>query len=548
LIVPVHPGRNGGGRPTGVRNQLSRAFLEDLHSNWKEHGAKTIDIVRKHHPETYVRVVAGLLPKEFVFESALVDIDDDELMRITERLRMEVLEEQQQIRKAENKLADYLPYPKQREFHAAGAKYRERLAMTCNRFGKTVAGAMEMTFHLTGQYPDWWEGKRFDKSVRAWAAGVTGETTRDVVQGKLIGPPTQSAEWGTGTIPKSALGNIVTSRGIPGAIDTVSVHHVSGGMSELQFKSYERGREKWQGAALEVVWCDEEPDHDIYIEGLTRTNETGGIVYLTMTPLLGVSNVVQRFQSREHPGCITISATIDDVLHFSEADKAAIIASYKPHEREARVKGVPALGSGRIFPVAEETIACEHREIPSFWPCIGGIDFGWDHPFAAVELAWDRDTDTVYVTRTYRIRETTPIIHAAALREWGKSLPWSWPRDGRRETLEGAGKALADQYERQGLDMLFEHAQFEDGSVSVEAGLAEMLSRMQTGRFKVFKHLNDWFEEFRLYHRRDGKVFKEGDDLMAATRYGLMMLRHARSETGYRNFYREIVYPGIGIV
>jgi Terminase RNaseH-like domain/Terminase large subunit, T4likevirus-type, N-terminal len=252
-----------------------------------------------------------------------------------------------------------------------------------------------------------------------------------------------------------------------------------------------------------------------------------------MTPLLGVSNVVQRFQSREHPGCITITATIDDALHFSEQDKAEIIASYKPHEREARVKGVPALGSGRIFPVAEETIACEHREIPPFWPRIGGMDFGWDHPFAAVELAWDRDTDTVYVTRTYRIREATPIIHAAALREWGKSLPWAWPRDGRRETLEGAGKALADQYERQGLDMLFQHSQFED--VSVEAGLAEMLSRMQTGRFKVFKHLNDWFEEFRLYHRRDGKVFKEGDDLMAATRYALMMLRHARSETGYRN-------------
>ena len=101
---------------------------------------------------------------------------------------------------------------------------------------------------------------------------------------------------------------------------------------------------------------------------------------------------------------------------------------------------------------------------------------------------------------------------------WGK-LPWAWPRDGRRETLEGAGVALSKQYAEQGLDMLHEHAQFDDGSVSVEAGLMEMLTRMQTGRFKVFKHLNDWFEEFRLYHRKDGKVVKEGDDLMAATRY-----------------------------
>jgi Terminase RNaseH-like domain len=77
--------------------------------------------------------------------------------------------------------------------------------------------------------------------------------------------------------------------------------------------------------------------------------------------------------------------------------------------------------------------------------------------------------------------------------------------------------------------MLFQHAQFEDGSVSVEAGLMDMLTRMESGRFKVLRHLTDWFEEFRLYHRKDGRVVKEGDDLMAATRYGVMMLRYART-------------------
>src|SRR5499433_3885212 len=192
-------------------------------------------------------------------------------------------------------------------------------------------------------------------------------------------------------------------------------------------------------------------------------------------------------------------------------------ASYAPHEREARTKGVPTLGSGRIFPIAEEMIACEQPEFPRHWPRIGGMDFGWDHPFAAVELVWDRDTDTVYVTKCYRVREATPVIHAAALKLWGKDLPWAWPRDGRRETLEGAGKPLADQYRAQGLEMLHQHAQFEDGSVSVEAGLQDMLIRMESGRFKVLKH------------RKDGKVHKEGDDLMSATRYAVMMLRYAET-------------------
>jgi Terminase RNaseH-like domain len=74
------------------------------------------------------------------------------------------------------------------------------------------------------------------------------------------------------------------------------------------------------------------------------------------------------------------------------------------------------------------------------------MDFGWDHPFAAVELAWDRDSDVVYVARTHRLKEGSPIVHAAALRAWGKELRWAWPRDVNRETLEGAGVALAAEY------------------------------------------------------------------------------------------------------
>jgi hypothetical protein len=116
-----------------------------------------------------------------------------------------------------------------------------------------------------------------------------------------------------------------------------------------------------------------------------------------------------------------------------------------------------------------------------------------------------------------------------------------------RETLEGAGIALARQYQEQGLDMLFEHAQFEDKSISVEAGLMDMLTRMEAGKFKVFRHLNDWFEEFRLYHRKDGKVVKEMDDLMSATRYAIMMLRYAIAIKQMNKFRGPINYPNLGL-
>jgi len=144
-----------------------------------------------------------------------------------------------------------------------------------------------------------------------------------------------------------------------------------------------------------------------------------------------------------------------------------------------------------------------------------------------VRLAWDRDSDCVYITACYKKKEATPIIHAAAMKPWGSDLLWAWPHDGYQHD-KGSGSELRDQYVDQGLKMLPEHATYENGGFGVEAGLMDILDRMQTNRFKVFKHLLDWFSEFLLYHRKDGKVVKEFDDLMSATRYGIMMLRFAR--------------------
>lgn len=223
--------------------------------------------------------------------------------------------------------------------------------------------------------------------------------------------------------------------------------------------------------------------------------------------------------------------TIEDAAHISPERRAEIIASYPPHEVEARTKGIPVLGSGRIFPVTEESITVEAFPIPRHWALIGGMDFGWDHPTAAVVLAWDRDADVIYVAAAYKRAKATPLEHAVALKPWG-GFPWAWPHDGLHSMKDG-GKSFRDQYTEAGLKMLDVHATHPDGGYGVEAGISEMLNRMQTGRFKVFAHLVDWWAEFRLYHRRDGKIFKEREDLMDATRTGLMMKRFAESPDVY---------------
>lgn len=435
------------------------------------------------------------------------------------------LEAEQTRRDNQNRLGKYAPYPKQVEFHAAGVGHRERLLMAGNQLGKTIAGGYELAMHLTGIYPDDWPGRRWDRPTRWWASGVTGESTRDNPQRILLGLP---GEFGSGAIPAHKLRKVTPGRGVPDLVDTIRVDHISGGVSRCALKSYEKGRQKWQGETLDGIWYDEEPPLDIYSEGLTRTNATGGCVFVTFTPLLGVSDVVARFLMEKPIGTHTTTMTIDDAGHYTDEQRAAIVAAYPAHEREARARGVPVLGSGRVFPVTEESITCEPFDIPDSWPQLGAMDFGWDHPTAAVRGAHDRDGDVIYITQTYREREKPIHTHAAALRAWSPKLLWAWPHDGLQHD-KGSGEQLAEQYRDHGLGMLAERAQFDDGTSGVEAGIAEMLDRMETGRLKIFRTLPLWFEEFRLYHRKDGVIVKERDDLMAATRYLHMMLRFAKT-------------------
>lgn len=435
-----------------------------------------------------------------------------------------------------NQLYLYKPYPKQQEFHRAGADpgIRERLLVAGNQLGKTMSASMETAMHLTGVYPKDWDGIRFLKPTAGWAASTTSQGTRDTVQRMLLGPP---GDHGTGAIPYSLIVDVKKStHGVADSVEIITVRHVpTGGLSRITLKTYDQGRERWQGDTLNFVWFDEEPPMNIYTEGLTRTNATGGVAYMTFTPLLGMSDVVRRFLIDKAPGTHTTHMTIEDAMHYTPEQRRAIVLAYPSHERDARAKGIPILGSGRIFPFEDEVIAEPTVQLPGHWVRICGVDFGYDHPTAAVWLAWDRDNDVVHVYDCYKRREATPVVHAAAMKARGAWIPVAWPHDGLAHD-KGSGVILAEQYRAQGLKMLKDRATHSpapgqkegEGGNGVEAGLMQMFDYIQTGRFKVAKHLHQWFEEFRLYHRKEGKVVKENDDLMSATRYAMMMLRKAQ--------------------
>ena len=195
-------------------------------------------------------------------------------------------------------------YPKHMQFFRGGTEHMERCMMAANRVGKTYGvGGYETTLHLTGLYPDWWEGRRWDRPISAWVAGDTRTTTRDIVQHALLGFGGEggAGEIGTGLIPfETIVGKPTPMQGVPGGVDTVLIKHTSGGNSVLQFKSYDQGRRTFQGTKKDLIWLDEEPAIDVYEEGMLRLTATSpgdesGLMLATFTPLLGLSKVALKF-------------------------------------------------------------------------------------------------------------------------------------------------------------------------------------------------------------------------------------------------------------
>lgn len=430
----------------------------------------------------------------------------------------------------ETKLFQYKPYGWQKKFHTAPEP--ERALIAANRTGKTYCGAMEASYHATGLYPEWWEGKRFSKPTLGWCGGITNESLRDIIQKELLGGT--GDEKGTGAIPKTYLGKLTTRQaGIGGVVDTAKVKHISGGWSTIVFKSYEQGWRKWQGTAPDYIWMDEEPDDfKIYTEARTRIITSDGTMWTTFTPLSGQTELVDHFNAGK-PGTFVMNVTWDDIEHLTEKQKKEALASFPKHEIDARTKGVPMMGQGRVYAIPEEDIICDPFQIPNYYRLIIGVDFGIDHPSATVRIAFDADQDIIYVTQAHKASDMDYVRHASVIKKMGgDDIPVSWPHDGHKRQNVGTGLIeTRKQYVSEGVQMLSRSARYKNetgGAQDTEPVIEEIYTRMISGRFKVFSTCQQWLEEFRNYHRKDGKINRVRDDIMSATNYAVMMKRYAQ--------------------
>lgn len=420
-------------------------------------------------------------------------------------------------------------YPKHMEIMAAGVSHQYRAILGGNGTGKTLLGAFETTCHATGEYPDWWTGYRTTGPARILVAGDTKETVRDTCQRKLLG---DNEAFGTGVLPASKIGKIVMRQNGNGAVDFIKVRHVSGGWSTIQFKSYDQGRKSFQGMEQDFIWLDEECPMPIYEECVQRFRgrTVNGRLLLTFTPLEGVTDVVLLFlpqlrssdddvdheQAEFDASRTFVMCSWEDIPHMTDDEKRRRLGNTLPYMREARMKGMPTAGRGRVFTVPEDFFVVDPFRIPAHFPRAYGMDFGFGKAdagsgTAAVWGAWDRDADTLYLYDEYLQAEAPPSTHAAAV--LGRP-------DGRwiRGVGDYAGKDLEGQ---KTLDLYRELGLLiEPANKSVDAGLLLMTQLLNEGRLRVFSTLQKWLKEYRLYSIDErNRIIKKRDHLMDATRY-----------------------------
>jgi len=422
-------------------------------------------------------------------------------------------------------------YDWQADFIRQTATHSQCCLIAANRIGKTYLGTYMDAIHALGDYPEDWPGHRFDHAPLIWCLGYSGEKTRDLLQNPLAGRKNGDTFEG-GIIPADRIAGYESMTGTPNAVRTLFVKHSSGEIARIQFWSYSQGQHALMGDAVDWFHVDEEPrDSAIFPQVLVRTasgdNGRGGRGILTFTPENGRTELVIQFMDNASRAQFCMQKGWDDAPHLNEQVKADLLASFPAHQREMRTKGVPMLGHGRIYDIAEEEITCAPFAIPAHFRVIDGMDFGFDHPQSQAQLVHDTEGECFYVTKAWKKDKISPSEAWGAVKTWAANVPTAWPLDG-LQTEKGSGKQQKAYYVEAGFKLLREHATWPDGSNGVEAGLFEIRDLMLKGRFKVFAVLRDCFDEFLQYHRDDaGRIVKTRDDILDAVRYAYMVRRHA---------------------
>ena len=454
--------------------------------------------------------------------------------------------------KYNTRLYDFLEmaYPWQKKAVQMTKDHRVMGLIASNQSGKSETACSVVACHATGIYPDWWEGRMYNRPVKIMVAGVDGNHNKNVLQDKLIGTNNWRLknERGTGMIPKDNLiaESAVTVRGDD--LSAIKIKHITGGMSEIIFRAYSQGREAAQGFQADLILIDEQPKDDFWSEALVRTAATNGQVVCSFTPLLGMTGLVEELMGLESEedsaedkfgkkyksegGWSMVRATWEDINHISEEDKAQLRKGFAAYEADARTFGVPIAGHGRIFPYQHSEITYSPREtmVSDRFDHLIGIDIGHGHgrdPSAAVLVAYDELLDTIYVKEARLASTDTTRDLGRLIATLDHTVNVAWPSDANRSSMNSQS-TVADQLRQLEIKLLtkpFLNPRGADGKQNnfKAPGINEINSRFAEGKLKISTDCVSLLKEMEQYsYTETGKIQDGKDHCIDAFRYAVM--------------------------
>ena len=408
-------------------------------------------------------------------------------------------------------------------------KHRQVMTLAGNQTGKTLSGGYHFACDVTQDYPDDWEGFRFDHCINALAIGVDADQL-DVLQGILFGPVVNKRFTG-GWIHPDEVDTIIWSKGATDIASKVIVRSALG-LNTVYLRTYTQvktgqGTLKFAGKIFDLIWPDEQPPDELIgqlaVRLLNGNRGLGGRMRYTMTPELGKTELIIKFMDERGSNQDLIGpVSWDECGHMTPESQEAALEAIPEFEHDLRRLGIPSFGSGMVYPITEDRIRCDPFEIPDYFRVIRAIDLGIDHKQATVWLAHDTQTDIIYLVQAYAAPDQDAATHASASNAMWPNSHCVVPHD--YDTREkGSGKMVSKYYNDAGLKhtIMFSNP---DGGNHVEPGIMYLYNRMKNGTFKVFSNCTDFWREFRLYHRDDGKIVKKNDDVMDPTRQGVTMI------------------------
>lgn len=448
-------------------------------------------------------------------------------------------------------------YSKAMEFFAAGADHRFRMLGGANGSGKSFNLTSELVYHVTGNYPDWWVGKRQKTPKLWWIVVESADLFKSSMQRLLLGDSLNEEDVGTGLIPKDQIIGYGAWGGVTGAVRSIEVRHKDGHIVTIEVKTFEQESYKLASATIDGVLFDEEPPFKIHEECIFRLRgspkKPPGISMLGFTPLKGLTEVVLSYlengeypkdgQHKTDPSIYVVRIDMDEVPHLTDEDKEMYRKKSSPQDRDARIHGYPSMGSGKIYPYPESQVFVKPLEIPEYWPRAFSLDFG-SKSTCVLWGAKDPHTKILYIYAEYYPGvHHTAQIHALNIQARGKWIKGICDPSGGGK--QDDGRQMIEIYQSLGIDLT-------PGENAIQAGIMRNCNMFENGTLKIFDNLEHTKKEYRLY-RYDTKYVNEpalnqSDHAMDNIKYMTSMFDYVAQteydsdDYGYRNEPRSRHY------